>query len=239
MQLNAIGDAYAKSKVITREAATVTVQDLIYKGASIRIDNREITGDRILHEEHTGGFIHKHTSDQSKFQSSSSITVKDITLYLGDAAAGVFIDVSEKSGVRQVGIRNEEQIWMEAGSTLTFGNIANYLPGYAYLYGSVTGLTVYDQSMLPALTVITVFQIYPICKSFLMGFYTDFDYLKDEVYAWGFDNFRNLMNDSDFALAIRNTVRLTLVAAPLSILTSLLFGPDNSAGRCPASPPGR
>ena len=77
--------------------------------------------------------------------------------------------------------------------------------------------------LLPALTVITVFQIYPICKSFLMGFYTDFDYLKDEVYAWGFDNFRNLMNDSDFALAIRNTVRLTLVAAPLSILTSLLF----------------
>ena len=77
--------------------------------------------------------------------------------------------------------------------------------------------------LLPALTVITVFQIYPICKSFLMGFYTDFDYLKDEVYAWGFDNFRNLMNDGDFALAIRNTVRLTLVAAPLSILTSLLF----------------
>ena len=153
VQLNAIGHAYAKSKVITREAATVTVQNLIYKGASIRIDNREITGDRILHEEHTGGFIRKHTSDESKFQSSSSITVKDITLYLGDAAAGVFIDVSEKSGVRQVGIRNEEQIWMEAGSTLTFGNIANYLPGYAYLYGSVTGLTVYDQSMLPALTV--------------------------------------------------------------------------------------
>jgi hemolysin-type calcium-binding region len=153
VQLNAIGDAYAKSKVITREAATVTVQDLTYKGASIRIDNRKITGDRIRHEEHTGGFIRKHTSDNSDFQSSSSITVKDITLYLGDAAAGVFIDVSEKSGVRQVGIRNEEQIWMEAGSTLTFGNIANYLPGYAYLYGSVTGLTVYDQSMLPALTV--------------------------------------------------------------------------------------
>lgn len=153
VQLNAIGHAYAKSKVITREAATVTVQSLTYKGASIRIDNRKITGDRIRHEEHTGGFIRKHTSDNSDFQSSSSITVKNITLYLGDAAAGVFIDVSEKSGVRQVGIRNEEQIWMEAGSTLTFGNIANYLPGYAYLYGSVTGLTVYDQSMLPALTV--------------------------------------------------------------------------------------
>lgn len=77
--------------------------------------------------------------------------------------------------------------------------------------------------LLPALLVITVFQIYPICKSFLMGFYTDFDYLKDEVYAWGFDNFRNLMQDADFALAIKNTMRLALVAAPLSIAVSLLF----------------
>ena len=77
--------------------------------------------------------------------------------------------------------------------------------------------------LLPALLVITVFQIYPICKSFLMGFYTDFDYLKDEVYAWGFDNFRNLMRDADFALAIKNTMRLALVAAPLSIAVSLLF----------------
>lgn len=77
--------------------------------------------------------------------------------------------------------------------------------------------------LLPALLVLTVFQIYPICKSFLMGFYTDFDYLKDEVYAWGFDNFRNLMRDADFALAIKNTMRLALVAAPLSIAASLLF----------------
>ena len=44
--------------------------------------------------------------------------------------------------------------------------------------------------LLPALLVITVFQIYPICKSFLMGFYTNFDYLNDIVYEWGFDNFR-------------------------------------------------
>ena len=77
--------------------------------------------------------------------------------------------------------------------------------------------------LLPALLVITVFQIYPICKSFLMGFYTDFDYLNDVVYAWGFDNFRNLMEDANFALAIKNTMVLTVLAAPLSIIVSLLF----------------
>lgn len=77
--------------------------------------------------------------------------------------------------------------------------------------------------LLPALLVLTVFQIYPICKSLLMGFYTDFDYLNDIVYEWGFGNFVNLFHDSDFLLAIKNTCILALIAAPLSILISLLF----------------
>ena len=77
--------------------------------------------------------------------------------------------------------------------------------------------------LMPALLVLTVFQIYPICKSFLMGFYTDFDYLNDVVYEWGFDNFRNLMEDENFALAIKNTLTLAVLAAPLSIIVSLLF----------------
>lgn len=77
--------------------------------------------------------------------------------------------------------------------------------------------------LLPALLILSVFQIYPIVKSFLMGFYTKFDYLNDIVYEWGFDNFANLFCDADFLLAIKNTCALTLFAAPLSILVSLLF----------------
>ena len=77
--------------------------------------------------------------------------------------------------------------------------------------------------LFPALLVLGVFQIYPIIKSFLMGFYTDFDYLEDVVYEWGFNNFSNLFHDSDFILAIKNTCVLTLFAAPLSILVSLVF----------------
>lgn len=77
--------------------------------------------------------------------------------------------------------------------------------------------------LLPALLILSVFQIYPIVKSFLMGFYTKFDYLNDIVYEWGFDNFANLFCDTDFLLAIKNTCALTLFAAPLSILVSLLF----------------
>lgn len=77
--------------------------------------------------------------------------------------------------------------------------------------------------LLPALLILSVFQLYPIFKSFLMGFYTDFDYLNDIVYEWGFDNFRNLFADEAFVLAIRNTLTLVALAAPLSIGISLLF----------------
>lgn len=77
--------------------------------------------------------------------------------------------------------------------------------------------------LFPALLVLGMFQIYPIIKSFLMGFYTDFNYLEDVVYEWGFNNFSNLFHDSDFILAIKNTCVLTLFAAPLSILVSLVF----------------
>lgn len=77
--------------------------------------------------------------------------------------------------------------------------------------------------LLPALLVLGVFQIYPVFKAFLMGFYTKFDYLTDVVYEWGFDNFAYLFQDADFLLAIKNTCLLVLFAAPLSILASLLF----------------
>ena len=77
--------------------------------------------------------------------------------------------------------------------------------------------------LLPALLILSAFQVYPVLKSFLMGFYTRFDYLTDTVYEWGLDNFVNLFHDADFILAIRNTCVLVLVAAPLSILIALLF----------------
>ena len=63
--------------------------------------------------------------------------------------------------------------------------------------------------LFPALLILGVFQIYPIVQSFLMGFYTNFDYLEDIVYEWGTDNFVKLFHDADFRLAIKNTCVLT------------------------------
>lgn len=77
--------------------------------------------------------------------------------------------------------------------------------------------------LLPALLIITIFQIYPILKSLAMSFYTDFDYLTDEVYKRGLDNFKYVLTDPDFYLALKNTFIFVLGAVPLSIIVSLGF----------------
>lgn len=73
----------------------------------------------------------------------------------------------------------------------------------------------------PALTILLVFNIYPIFKSLQMSFYTDYDYFNDVVYERGLDNFLFLLQDPDFHLAMRNTVVFVLGVVPLSILLSL------------------
>ena len=38
-----------------------------------------------------------------------------------------------------------------------------------------------------------------------MGFYTRFDYLTDTVYEWGLGNFRYILCDENFRIAMKNT----------------------------------
>lgn len=75
--------------------------------------------------------------------------------------------------------------------------------------------------LFPALLIISIFQIYPIIKAFSMSFYTDYSYIKDEVYARGFDNFQYILRDPDFYLALKNTFIFVLGVVPLTILASL------------------
>lgn len=77
--------------------------------------------------------------------------------------------------------------------------------------------------LLPALSVIAVFQFYPVLKSFFMGFYTKFDYLTDTVEAVGFDNFLYVLKDPEFALAMKNTAVFAVISVPLGIITALVF----------------
>lgn len=77
--------------------------------------------------------------------------------------------------------------------------------------------------LLPSLIIIGIFQFYPIFKSFMMGFYTKFDYLTDTVYETGIDNFIYVLRDPEFLLAIKNTCVFTFIAAPLGILVALII----------------
>ncbi len=77
--------------------------------------------------------------------------------------------------------------------------------------------------LAPALTILAVFQIYPIFQSFLMGFYTKFDYISGEVSEVGLANFRFVLSDPNFAIAVKNTCILSFVAAPLGIFVALIL----------------
>lgn len=75
--------------------------------------------------------------------------------------------------------------------------------------------------ILPALIILSVFSIYPIINLFSMGFYAEFDYLKGEVYRLGIDNFRYIMNDENFYIALNNTFYYVIISVPISIIISL------------------
>ncbi len=77
--------------------------------------------------------------------------------------------------------------------------------------------------LLPALLVIGIFQFYPIFKSFMMGFYTKFDYLTDTVFETGLDNFIYVLKDPEFLMALKNTCVFAFIAAPLGILVALII----------------
>lgn len=77
--------------------------------------------------------------------------------------------------------------------------------------------------LLPALLVIGVFQFYPIFKSFMMGFYTKFDYITDTVYATGLDNFIFVLKDPEFLMAMKNTCIFAFISTPLGIIAALII----------------
>lgn len=77
--------------------------------------------------------------------------------------------------------------------------------------------------LLPALLILITFNIYPIIKSFLMSFYTDYDYFNNVVQERGVTNFITLFNDPNFIKALSNTLIFVVGVVPISIMLSLLI----------------
>lgn len=77
--------------------------------------------------------------------------------------------------------------------------------------------------LFPALLILGTFNIYPIIKSLLISFYTDYDFFEDVVYERGLDNFLFVFQDREFWLAMKNTFIYVLGVVPLSIIISLFI----------------
>ena len=77
--------------------------------------------------------------------------------------------------------------------------------------------------LLPALTFIGIFNIYPIFKSLAMSSYEDYNTFTGEVGEYGLANFIEIFNDPSFFTAIRNTFIFVLGVVPISIVFSLLI----------------
>lgn len=77
--------------------------------------------------------------------------------------------------------------------------------------------------LLPALIIIAVFSIWPIIRSFLMAFYTEYNIFTGEIFERGVDNFTFLMGSSQFQTALRNTWIFVIGVVPLSLIFSLFI----------------
>lgn len=75
--------------------------------------------------------------------------------------------------------------------------------------------------LAPALTLIAIFNIYPIFKSLAMSFYTDYNIFTGEVAEYGLDNFTQIFADPNFFRSIKNTFFFVLGVVPTSIVISL------------------
>jgi len=87
---------------------------------------------------------------------------------------------------------------------------------------TVTGTLKAYLYLLPALTILGTFSIYPVIRSLMMSF-TTVHRRTLEIEEVGLHNFRFLMDDPRFALALRNTFTFVLGVVPAAILISLVI----------------
>lgn len=75
--------------------------------------------------------------------------------------------------------------------------------------------------LFPALLILIVFVAYPLIMAFRMSMYESYNYYKDIGSGFGFASFKRVLEDRDFHLAVKNTLFLTFIATPISLLLAL------------------
>ena len=77
----------------------------------------------------------------------------------------------------------------------------------------------------PALVLLLVFTFYPIVNTFILVFYKDYQLVPQAVYrGWTLTgNFRRVFENPDFVRAIYNTMLITFISVPASVILSLFI----------------
>lgn len=84
----------------------------------------------------------------------------------------------------------------------------------------------YTQAFLylfPAVFLIGLWVIYPVYGSIRMSFFTEWNLFTQEGAGFGLDNYIRVWNDSQFQLALSNTLVYTFWVVPVSIAASLVI----------------
>ncbi len=78
--------------------------------------------------------------------------------------------------------------------------------------------------LAPALILLAIFIFYPIFNSFVLVALEDYNYLQQTYDGFTLTgNFRNVLNDPNFGQAMLNTMLITFVSVPVSVIIALLI----------------
>ena len=77
--------------------------------------------------------------------------------------------------------------------------------------------------LLPSLTIIAVFVVFPLVMAFRMGFYDSYNYYTNVGQGFGLRSFGKVLSDPAFHLSVRNTLLLAFGAMPVSMMISLMI----------------
>ena len=84
--------------------------------------------------------------------------------------------------------------------------------------------------LLPTLIITLVFVAYPLVMSFRMGFYETYNYYTDQGTGFGLSTFQFVLNDPNFQKALFNTLLISVIAVPVSMIIALAIALLLNAG---------
>jgi multiple sugar transport system permease protein len=77
--------------------------------------------------------------------------------------------------------------------------------------------------LLPSMIIMICFTIYPLIRAIVMSFLGDYSIINGSYKSIGFDNYKALFADPDFAMSLKNTTIYVVCVVPVSIMLSLII----------------